>query len=189
MFWLPCCRRSTWDTTWRVGRFGFGALTANWTGTYMINAEQDVPGAGAIEKSVGRFNSYNDVVFRIISRAVVTLRTSEKLMNSLTFSYRSGYHDQPLTADDAAIRVVNADGTYGALAGMVRDVDDYMTLDWQAKYNMTKNFTLTGGIKNLLDEDPPLSVRNAGGGNHVGYDGRYTDPLGRTFYLTANYKF
>ncbi len=178
-----------WDTTWRVGKFGFGALTANWTGTYMINAEQDVPGAGAIEKSVGRFNSYNDVVFRIISRAVVSLRTSDRLLNSLTFSYRSGYHDQPLTTDDAAIRVVNADGTYGALADMQRDVDDYMTIDWQAKYNLSKNFTLTGGIKNLLDEDPPTSVRNAGGGNHVGYDGRYTDPLGRTFYLTANYKF
>lgn len=28
-----------------------------------------------------------------------------------------------------------------------------------------------------------------GGGNQVGYDGRYTDPLGRTFYLTGSYKF
>jgi len=178
-----------WDATWKVGKFGFGALTANWTGTYMMKADQDVPGTGTTEKSVGRFNSYNDVIFRVISRAVVTLKSSDTMVNSLTMSYRSGYHDMVLTAGDAAIRVVNADGTYGALASMTRDVDSYMTFDWQMKYKMSKNFTLTGGVKNLLDEDPPVSIRNAGGGNHVGYDGRYTDPLGRTFYLTANYKF
>jgi iron complex outermembrane receptor protein len=178
-----------WDATWKVGKFDFGSLNVNWTGTYMTKADQDVPGAGGIEHSVGRFNSYNDVVFRIISRGVITLKSSDKLMNTLTVNYRSGYHDMPLTTDDAAIRVVNADGTYGALADMKRDVDKYMTLDWQAKYQFNRNMTFTGGIRNLLDEDPPTSVRNAGGGNHVGYDGRYTDPLGRTFYLTANYKF
>jgi iron complex outermembrane receptor protein len=32
-------------------------------------------------------------------------------------------------------------------------------------------------------------MRNAGGGNQAGYDGRYADPLGRTFYLTGDYRF
>jgi iron complex outermembrane recepter protein len=152
-----------------------------------MKAERD-SGEG-LESSVGRFDSYSDVTFRVISRLVLSLRSSEKMMNSLTVSYHSGYHDMPITVDDAALRVVNADGTIGANTGLLRDVKEYTTLDYQLKYQPIKALTLTAGIKNLLDQDPPLSIRNAGGGNQVGYDGRYTDPLGRTFYLTAGYKF
>ncbi len=178
-----------WDTTYRFGKTPIGSLAVNWTGTYMLKAEQDVPGsASGIEYSIGRFDSYSNVTFRTISRVVVSLR-SQKLLNSLTLNYRSGYHDAVMTPDDAAVRLVNADGTLGAVVGLTRDVDKYMTLDYQLKANLNKNFSVTAGIKNLLDEDPPVSIRNAGGGNQVGYDGRYTDPLGRTFYITGNYKF
>lgn len=179
-----------WDTTYRLGKTALGSFSANWTGTYMLKAEQDVPGsATGIEYSIGRFDSYSNVTFRVISRLVLSLRSSEKLSNALTLNYRSGYHDQVLTEDDAAVRTVGSDGSIGGVVGMARDVKDYMTLDYQLKAKVYKNLTLTAGIKNLLDEDPPLSIRNAGGGNQVGYDGRYSDPLGRTFYVTANYKF
>jgi iron complex outermembrane receptor protein len=176
-----------WDTTFRAAT-PIGKASINWTGTYMLKAEQDTPGVGT-EKSIGRFNSYDDVVFRVVSRMIFTLKTSEKLSNSLTVNYRSGYHDKPLTADDAQVREVNADGSIGAVAGIERDVKAYTTLDYQAKLNFIKGLTLTAGIRNLLDKDPPFSVRNSGGGNQVGYDGRYADPLGRTFYITAQYKF
>ena len=176
-----------WDTTFRAAT-PIGKASVNWTGTYMLKAEQDVPGVGT-EKSIGRFNSYDDVVFRVISKVVFALKTSEKLTNSLTVNYRSGYHDKPLTADDLAVRVVNADGSIGGAVDMVRDVKSYTTVDYQVKANYIKNLTLTAGIKNLLDQDPPFTVRNSGGGNQVGYDGRYSDPLGRTFYVSAAYKF
>ncbi|GJJ00669.1 TonB system transporter [Duganella rhizosphaerae] len=176
-----------WDSTFRAAT-PIGKASVNWTGTYMLKAEQDVPGVGT-EKSIGRFDSYDDVVFRVVSKLVFALKTSDKLSNSLTVNYRSGYHDKVLTADDAAVRVVNADGSIGGVAGMERDVKEYTTVDYQVKANYIKNLTVTAGIKNLLDQDPPFSVRNSGGGNQVGYDGRYADPLGRTFYLTASYKF
>lgn len=176
-----------WDTTFRAAT-PVGKASINWTGTYMLKAEQDTPGIGT-EKSIGRFNSYDDVVFRVVSRLIFTLKTSDKLSNSLTVNYRSGYHDKVLTADDAAVRVVNADGSIGGVTGMERDVKSYTTLDYQAKLNYIKNLTVTAGIRNLLDQDPPFTVRNSGGGNQVGYDGRYADPLGRTFYVTAQYKF
>jgi len=184
-----------WDATYRFGKTPLGSLAVNWTGTYMLKAEQSVPTESATGpgvdtvKSIGRFDSYSNVTFRVISRVVFSLR-SEKMMHSLTANYRSGYHDQILTEDDAAVRVVNADGSIGGVVGMTdHDVKSYMTWDYQLKAKVMPNLTLTGGIKNLLDQDPPLSIRNSGGGNQVGYDGRYTDPLGRTFYLTANYKF
>lgn len=175
-----------WDMTYKLPKMSFGALTANWTGTYMTKAEQSVP--SGTESSIGRFDSYYNVTFRVISRVVLALRTG-KMMNSLTMNYRSGYKDQPIIADDSAVRGVNPDGTYGPAIDMNRKVDDYLTLDYQFKTTLTPGLTLTAGIKNLLNEDPPLSIRNAGGGNQVGYDGRYTDPLGRTFYVTAGYRF
>ncbi|MFC3374932.1 TonB-dependent receptor [Rugamonas sp. CCM 8940] len=62
---------------------------------------------------------------------------------------------------------------------------EYVTLDYQLKANYVKNLSVTAGIKNLLKQGPPFSVRNSGGGNQVGYDGRYAAPLGRQFYLVA----
>ena len=176
-----------WDTTFRMAGAA-GKASVNWTGTFMLKAEQDVPGVGT-EKSIGRFNSYDDVVFRVISKVVVALRSSDKLTNSMTLNYRSGYQDKPLGEDDAAVREVNADGSIGAVVAMDRKVRSYTTLDYQAKLNYIKNLTVTAGVRNLLDEIPPMSIRNSGGGNQVGYDGRYADPLGRTYYVTAQYKF
>lgn len=178
-----------WDATWRVGATPVGVLTANWTGTYMLKAEQDVPGsATGIESSVGRFDSYYNVTFRTISRLMLSLK-SGALLNTMTLNYRSGYHDQPLSEDDAAVRIVNPDGSIGAVAAMRRDVGDYLTVDYQLKAAISRQLGLTFGVRNLLDKEPPLSIRNFGGGNQVGYDGRYTDPLGRTFYVTASYRF
>lgn len=176
-----------WDGTYRSAT-PIGSFSANWSGTYMLKAEQDVPGVG-LGKSVGRFDSSDNVVFRVISRMVFSLKSSDMISNSLTMNYRSGYHDKVMEAGDGQLRSVNADGTVGGFTGLVRDVKSYMTFDWQLKANMTKNLTITGGIRNLLDQDPPVSIRNSGGGNQVGYDGRYTDPLGRTLYVTGNYKF
>jgi iron complex outermembrane receptor protein len=68
-------------------------------------------------------------------------------------------------------------------------VKAYYTLDLQSKVIFSKNLTITGGIKNLFNQDPPFSQRIEGGGNQLGYDGRYTDPLGRQFYVVGNLKF
>ncbi|WP_229258304.1 TonB-dependent receptor domain-containing protein [Duganella rivi] len=177
-----------WDTTYRTAT-PIGKASVNWTGTFMLKAEQETPGVGK-EKSIGRFDSYDDVVFRVVSRMIFTLKSSEKLSNSLTVNYRTGYHDKPLTADDQAVREVLADGSIGGYVDMTdRKVSSYTTLDWQGKFNYVKGLTITAGIRNLLDRDPPFSIRNSGGGNQVGYDGRYADPLGRTFYITGQYRF
>lgn len=182
-----------WDGTIR-NTTSFGNISANWSGTYMLKAEQNIPGASDdgsnyLEKSVGRFDAFDNVVFRVISKLVFTLKTSDQYTNSLTMNYRSGYHDKVITVADSQLRFVEADGSISGRAGLVRDVDSYMTFDYQLKASVVKNLTITGGIRNLFNQDPPLSIRNSGGGNQVGYDGRYTDPLGRTFYLNGNYKF
>jgi iron complex outermembrane receptor protein len=50
-------------------------------------------------------------------------------------------------------------------------------------------FNVTLGVKNLTDEDPPRSLKSAGGGQQIGYDDRYYDPRGRTWYVKGEFKF
>ena len=67
------------------------------------------------------------------------------------------------------------------------EVDSYSVFDLMGTYTGLKGLTLTAGIKNLFDEDPPLS--NQATVFQRGYDPRFTDPRGRTFLLRAAYKF
>ena len=50
-----------------------------------------------------------------------------------------------------------------------------------------RNWTLSGGIKNLLDRDPPFS--NQTQSFQVGYDPTYADPHGRVYWLGVRYAF
>jgi iron complex outermembrane receptor protein len=88
------------------------------------------------------------------------------------------------------VRIVNPDGSFGPYVAMPNhNVASYTTFDWQVKAQVQKGLVITAGIKNLFARTPPLSLVVAGGGNQVGYDARYTDPLGRQFYITGAYKF
>ncbi len=79
--------------------------------------------------------------------------------------YKSGYVDQ--------------DPTYS--------VSSYTTFDIYGGWKPMKNLSLTAGIRNLLDRDPPLSYQTAK--FQAGYDPRYSDPTGRTYYLRGTYNF
>lgn len=178
-----------WDHTYRMNT-SMGKVSFNWTGTYMLKADLDSGVKGdEIEKGVGKFNKYNDVTFRVISRLSAIWKPSDRYTHSATIGYHSSYKDSVITEDDGAIRYLNSDGTPGDYTGVTRTVKAYYTLDLQSKVNFSKNLTITGGIKNLLNQDPPFSQRIEGGGNQLGYDGRYTDPLGRQFYVVGNLKF
>jgi len=66
-------------------------------------------------------------------------------------------------------------------------VGAYETYDTSLTYTGFKNLTLTAGVRNILDRDPPFS--NQGTTFQVGYDPRFTDPLGRTWWARVNYAF
>lgn len=164
-----------------------GRLRLDWTGTYTIKSEVEI--AGKVESSVGRFDAYNNATSRVVQRISASLRQSDRFTHTLAWNWRSGYTDQVITPDDGSLKEVLPDGSLGDYVGLTRKVKAYSTLDWQTRFQMNKLLSLTVGIKNLLDEEPPLSIRIAGGGNQVGYDGRYASPLGRQFYLTAGLRY
>jgi len=72
-----------------------------------------------------------------------------------------------------------------------RKVSAYSVLHFSSSYTglYDKNLRITFGVRNLMDRKPPYT--NAGGVNYfqAGYDPGYVDPRGRTFLLSATYKF
>ena len=62
-------------------------------------------------------------------------------------------------------------------------------LDLAAAWTVTKGFTVSLGVNNVLDKDPPITAKLATGqGNGNTYPSVY-DALGRKVFLTATYKF
>jgi iron complex outermembrane recepter protein len=100
---------------------------------------------------------------------------------TLLQQFRSGYRDR------SAPGVAN--GTVRPVDYNPR-VDDYVLHNVSVSWTGIKNLTVTGGIKNIANEDPPFSytyddVTGAGGA----WEPRLADPRGRSFTLKVEYKF
>jgi iron complex outermembrane recepter protein len=68
-----------------------------------------------------------------------------------------------------------------------RRVASYSVIDLQGRWEGWKGLGVTLGVKNIMDRDPPAS--NQGQTFQVGYDPRYTDAHGRTYYVGLKYAF
>lgn len=62
-------------------------------------------------------------------------------------------------------------------------IDAFITHDLTAVYDLTDDLTLTAGVLNVLDEDPPFS------GTDLGYDPFTANPVGRVFRVGARQRF
>ncbi|MET0323314.1 MAG: TonB-dependent receptor [Duganella sp.] len=121
----------------------------------------------SMHSKVGTFSG-DGVIFRW--QNTMNLNWSkDKFGAGLTARYKTGYADQ----------VTSAHGAH--------DVPSYTTFDGYGSWQAIKGLTLTAGVRNLFDREPPLSYQNIG--FQSGYDPRYADPMGRTFYLRGTYNF
>ncbi|CAM3665389.1 TonB-dependent receptor plug domain-containing protein [Roseateles saccharophilus] len=169
-----------------------GRLTTHFAGTYMLKADYQSPGVPGYQTSMSQVGPDGQVTFRYQLRLSATLDTGA-FSNTATLNFKPGYMDDTTDycrADPADPTgntcLMTADGKYQ----IGRHVGSYMLVDWQTKYALNKSVSITGGIKNLFDRKPPFSVVDQlNAGNARGFDGRYTDPIGRQFYLGANVKF
>lgn len=172
-----------WDFTFRTSN-DLGRFTATVAGTHLLKSRYTLPGTSdQWTTSLGKFGVNDAVSFRNVIRASGTA-TLGAWEHSLAMNYRDGYTDQPWTADDCFFLTAAGDCTAGALK-----IPSYSTFDWQTRWNVNKTLTLTGGVTNLLDQKPPLSLRVNGAGHQLGYDPRYADSYGRTFYLSGSLTF
>ncbi len=160
-------------------------LTGRLAGTHLLKSRYTEPGTDDVwHTSLGEYGTNDAVSFRNIVRASLTADAG-KWTHNLAMNYRSGYKDVHYTVADCAVSVGDANGP---CADVQLDVKAYTTFDWQTQFRLMQNLELTAGIINMADKEPPLSLRSAGS-HQLGYDPRYASPVGRTFYLSGNYKF
>ncbi|ATQ74609.1 hypothetical protein CR152_08810 [Massilia violaceinigra] len=149
-----------------------GTVGANFDSTYYSKHGYQYQG----EKEVSDLGNFKDFGPTPRFRHTLGLTYGIGQWNtSLTHNYTKGYWDY---TDPASI---------GPNYPELRKVGDYSTFDATLGWKPMKNVSMTFGVKNIADEDPPSS-RN-GQNFQVGYDPTFTNPLGRTFYARLNYKF
>ena len=146
-------------TAW--GKFGFGM-----TGTYVTEYKvQDGPGRPFVD-GVGRFA--NDQVVQRWRHVASVNYDHGPFSATLQQTFYLGYVDQNPNPD-----------------GSVRKVEDYKLWDLSTAYRGIANLTVRAGLKNLLDTKPPRS--NQIYSFLAGYDPNYTDPRGRSYYVSMSY--
>jgi iron complex outermembrane receptor protein len=91
-------------------------------------------------------------------------------------TFYSGYHDHNTAFNPNTGELLPA-----------RDVSSYSLWDLSGSWSPDKQFKLRAGIQNLFNTQPPFS--NQGYYFLATYDPSYTDPRGRTYYLSASYSF
>ncbi len=144
-----------------MGKLAFG-LQSTWVHKFEY---QNEPGGDYIQ-NVGVYSGLNPV-FRWQHNANITWNL-DPFAVGLAGHYKTGYTDQ--NNNDEGHRV-----------------GSYATFDLYGAYSMAKGFALTVGVRNLLDREPPFTNQSAT--FQGGYDPRFTDPTGRTFYARGTYNF
>jgi iron complex outermembrane recepter protein len=149
-----------------AGRFNF-ELQSTWVHSYKY---QLVPG-GPFTQNVGIFSDGSgQPVFRWQHNATIAWNLSPFSLG-LSVHHKTGYRDENDDPDTTDYRRVSA----------------YTTLDLYGSYSMPKGFSFTAGVKNLADRLPPYT--NYAAFFQQGYDPRYYDPTGRTYYGRVTYSF
>ncbi|OBV39985.1 TonB-dependent receptor [Janthinobacterium psychrotolerans] len=151
----------------RLWRGAYGEVSLAVDGTWIHKYDYQNERDGEFIHNVGRYAD-NNPVFRWKHTATVNWRYGA-WGATVTQAYKSGYTDQ--NSVDEAYR---------------HDVSSYSLINVSGSY-ARQGWLLTAGVKNLFDREPPFS--NQGTLFQKGYDPRYTDPVGRAWYLRGSYTF
>ena len=148
----------------RFGKLNFG-LQSTWVHSFKY---QNLPDGPYIQ-NVGVYTGTNPV-FRWQHNGTIGWNL-DPFSLGLAVHYKSGYAD--LNQPDAPAPTVK--------------VSSYTTMDLYGTWAAVKGVSLTLGVRNLTDSKAPFT--NQTELFQTGYDPRYTDPIGRTFYGRATYSF
>ncbi|MDQ6627900.1 MAG: TonB-dependent receptor [Pseudomonadota bacterium] len=155
--------------TYRLNAGAYGTFAFASNTTYVLNYEyQDYTG-GPFNQNVGSFVG-SGPIFRWQSNANLNW-TIGPWGAGIFGHYKSGYGDENVNPVSPA---------YNKVAS-------YTTFDVYGTWAPTKALSLTLGVRNVFDRDPPFSNQNFV--FQGGYDPRFTDPTGRTYYARGTYNF
>ncbi|MFK3739190.1 TonB-dependent receptor [Massilia sp. TN1-12] len=147
-------------------------LDGTWTQSYQFAEFEGQP----YVEYVGNFYT-RDIYLRWKHNATFSVSRGDwsVLLSNL---YRDGYKDQLPDAGKSA-----------PPAGFNPHVSSYTTWGLSGTYTGLKNTTITVGIQNLFDRDPPFTAHNVDEVVGAGWDPRVADPRGRSLSFDVKYKF
>lgn len=152
----------------------FGQFGAKLVGTVALTSKKQTGYGDPFVSDLGKFVT-NGVVQRWRHRLTLDWEQGPWSL-ALSNSFLSGYTDQNSAIDTDAGAVVQPN-----------KVKAYSLWDLAGAYSASDALTLRAGIKNLANTSPPFS--NQAYFFISGYDPSYTDPRGRSFYVSATYAF
>ncbi|MBE3027590.1 TonB-dependent receptor [Janthinobacterium sp. GW458P] len=164
-----------------VGLRGEGKIRdAKWTatldGTYMDSFKFAEYQGQEYQELVGKFYT-RDLYLRWKHNASLGVSRGD-WSGLLVQSFSSGYKDQ-----------LPNGGKGMPPPGFKPDVSSYTTYNLSGTYTGFKNTTITVGIQNLFDRDPPFTAHNVDEVVGAGWDPRVADPRGRSLSFQLKYKF
>ena len=153
---------------WRSQATDYGRFSLGWQATYVLQYEYQLEAGGVYNNNLGTFFN-GQPISRF--RQVLNLGWQQGAwVINLINRYSRGYEDQNFVEPEYYNRV-----------GSVN------TWDLAATWTGMKNLSVTAGLTNMFNQDPPFS--NTSSTTQVGYDSRYGNPIGRAFLLRAVYTF
>ena len=157
-----------------------GEISAAFDGTYVDSYKTRFSKDDNWAERVGEFgDSVYGHNLRVRWKHTASLSWSQSDWSAtLSQSYTAGYRSE-----------VDGFGSGVVPTGFVAKVKPYTLYNLSATYKGIKNLSLTAGIKNLFDTDPPFSGHNVDNVAGAGWDARVADPRGRAFTLSATYRF
>ncbi|SDB87774.1 TonB-dependent receptor [Acinetobacter boissieri] len=153
---------------WRSPMSQYGRLTLGIDGTYVDRYKFQTEKGGQWYSAVGQYNSnFGSVITRWKHNANVNWSYDTWSLN-LQQTFFKGYVDQNVSDQN-------------------HKVSNYTLYNLSGSYTGFKNTSITLGIKNVLNAQPPKS--NVVDNFQMGYDARYSDAMGRTYFGRVTYKF
>lgn len=150
------------------GRFSFSLQ-----GTYLTKWEAQLEKNGEFYSALGQYSHELDFPAPRYQQVTQVGWSMGSWSANVAHRFKSGYWDQNLT---------EFGGDYD-----FNKVGKYSVWDLTGTWQGIKGLTLTAGVLNLFDEDPPFS--NQGATFQVQYDPRLSSPLGRQFIARLAYEF
>ena len=163
-----------------TAKTGLGKVTGTVDGTYFQSYKTQLVPGGPFSERVGEFGDVEygyDLKVRWKHTASVSLAKGD-WTTTLTQFYTSSYKSEKYGF-----------GTGVIPAGQPSKIKSYILYNLTASFSATKNTTLTGGIINLLNTDPPFSAHNVDNVAGAGWDARVGDPRGRALTVKLTHKF
>ncbi len=162
-----------------IDAFG-GRIFGSFDATYLLEKQQRIVASLPFDNQIGRFTFTDDLGLEWKHNATIGYRTDD-WSGSLTQIFRSGYENQELPGvTDGSVTPPNLE----------KNVKAYMIFNASLTYTGISGLSLTAGVKNIFNTDPPFAITyDSDTGAGSSWEPRVADPRGRSFTLQVGYKF